>query len=1581
MVRNDSTPATTTGTTPATAPRAGRTRRRILATALAVLVGALGLAPATATSALADTAPADGVPATVTADALPTWQVNGVVWSQAVVGNTVYVTGKFATARPPGVAVGGPGEIPVGNLFAYDIRTGQRVASFSHTLNGQGLVVHASADGTRLYVGGDFTAVDGQPRGHIAAFDLATGELVNSFAPSVDGRVQAITTSGPWVYVGGSFFHAGDVYRQRLASFASVNGGLSAAWAPRASTSDVRALVMSPDQSKVIVGGSFLTLSDVTANGMGAVDPISGAVLPWAASQVIKDYENGGITSLTTDGTTIYGSGFAFGTGGTFEGSFAANPADGSVVWVADCLGDTYGVYADTDVVYSVGHAHNCSTIGGFPDTNPRVRWQRALATTKVATGTIAAPDAYGWNFTGQGMPSLLHWYPGLEYGTASGQSQAAWNVVGSGDYIALAGEFPIVNNAYQQGLTRFAKRGAAPNQARPRFDVVPAKVVPTVATTLRPGAVRLTYGSAWDRDNELLTYEVLRDTTVVSTTTLRTNFWTTPTVAFTDTNVPAGPHVYRVRVTDPLGNTNYTTSSNQVAVAEVTPSAYADGVLADNPTSFWRLDESSGPTAYDYTGNGNDATALAGVGFGAAGATENPSTADTAVTVSGGSTGLLYATPAGPAPESFTVEGWFKTTTTRGGKIVGFGNKTNGSSTSTDRNVYMDNSGRLLFGVYPGSVKTVATTGTYNDGQWHQVVASLGPDGQRLYVDGQLASRNVTVTAGQTGLVGQWVIGGDTLSGWTSAPSSRFFAGTIDDVAVYPTVLSPARVKAHFVATGRTVSTTPAPDDAYGAAVLASNPSLYWRLDETTGTVASDASGNRENGTYVGTVTKSQSGAIPTGRAILTNGSNGFVTTAMNVNGPSAYSAEVWFRTTTTRGGKLIGFGDRSTGTSASIDRNLTMLNNGALRFSTDNNTAVLDSPTTYRDGQWHQAVIAQDATGMSLHVDGVKVAQNAAGVSSSFAGFWRFGGDLTWGGSTSNYFSGTLDEAAVYPTALSTAEVRAHFRASGRTIANAVPVAELASTNEGRAYSFDASASRDDDGPIASTTWDFGDGTSGTGAKVAHTYRLAGSYTVVVTVTDAQGATATKSATVTISNAAPVASFTQETTGTSVALDAASSTDPDGGPLDYAWTFGDGASAVGASTSHRYDRAGSFTITLTVTDADGATDVETVTVEATNAAPTAKITQTSDNLEVAFDGAGSLDADGSIASYEWDFGDGQTAAGKTATHGYAAAGSYTVTLTVTDNDGAVGSATAEVTVTAANQLPTAAFTATTPADLVGRFDAGGSADPDGSIVSWQWTFGDGQRGASADVTHTYAATGTYQVSLTVTDDRGGSSTTTKTVVITGPMAADTFTRSSASGWGAADTGGAWTLQGGASNFTVANGVGTVRNATAASGLALQMNGVSSTDTDLSLQFSTDKLVGGGGQFLYLTGRGSFSDAYRSKVQITAAGAVVLSVTKVVGNTETTLASRTVSGLTVAPGTSYSIRTQTFGTSPTTIRARVWPTGQTEPSEWVVSTTDSTATLQAAGAIGLRTYISGTATAVPVSFSFDNIVARATGN
>ena len=116
----------------------GRTRSSAILSLLSIVAAWLAVMAA---PAHADTQPPPGLPTTVSADALPTWQVNGVVWSQVTVGNVVYATGSFTKARPPGTAPGDPAEIAAGNIFAFDIRTGNAVTGFSHSLNAQGLAI------------------------------------------------------------------------------------------------------------------------------------------------------------------------------------------------------------------------------------------------------------------------------------------------------------------------------------------------------------------------------------------------------------------------------------------------------------------------------------------------------------------------------------------------------------------------------------------------------------------------------------------------------------------------------------------------------------------------------------------------------------------------------------------------------------------------------------------------------------------------------------------------------------------------------------------------------------------------------------------------------------------------------------------------------------------------------------------------------------------------------------------------------------------------------------------------------------------------------------------------------------------------------------------------------------------------------------------------------------------------------------------------------------------------------------------------------------------------------------------------
>ncbi|GEM_PF-3226904 len=159
---------------------------------------------------------------------------------------------------------------------------------------------------------------------------------------------------------------------------------------------------------------------------------------------------------------------------------------------------------------------------------------------------------------------------------------------------------------------------------------------------------------------------------------------------------------------------------------------------------------------------------------------------------------------------------------------------------------------------------------------------------------------------------------------------------------------------------------------------------------------------------------------------------------------------------------------------------------------------------------------------------------------------------------------------------------------------------------------------------------------------------------------------------------------------------------------------------------------------------------------------------------LPVALNASGSSDPDGTIASYAWNFGDGSSGSGSAVSHTYASAGTYTATLTVTDNLGATGTATKTITVSApVNQAPLSVLSASPTsgtAPLAVSFNASGSSDPDGTIASYGWNFGDGTTGSGATVSHTYSAAGTYTATLTVTDNLGATGTATGTVTVNAP-------------------------------------------------------------------------------------------------------------------------------------------------------------------------------------------------------------------
>jgi PKD repeat protein len=328
-------------------------------------------------------------------------------------------------------------------------------------------------------------------------------------------------------------------------------------------------------------------------------------------------------------------------------------------------------------------------------------------------------------------------------------------------------------------------------------------------------------------------------------------------------------------------------------------------------------------------------------------------------------------------------------------------------------------------------------------------------------------------------------------------------------------------------------------------------------------------------------------------------------------------------------------------------------------------------------------------------------------------------------------------------------------------------------------------ADGSRDPDGAIVTYEWDLGDGSTASGIQVRHRYRRAGTYTVLLRVQDdvaIENSNSSDSMTVTV-NAAPIPAIVMPAAvcaGEEVLLNAGSSTDPDGSIADVAWSLGDQSTAEGSEVVHTFAKPGSYQVTVRVDDGLGVSNSrqELTAMLKVNSPPLPDAGPdrvVCPGQEVRFDGAGSVDRDGRIVDYLWDFGDGSSASGAEVVHRYSEVGTFTVALTATDDSATSCSQATDEAAVRVNGTPTAVaggdrVVFTGGANDAVLLDVGASADPDGDSVSYQWDFGDGGSGTGPTVFHEYAKPGVYTLRLTVRDGSGlpcGEATSTAVVTV----------------------------------------------------------------------------------------------------------------------------------------------------------------------------------------------------------------------
>jgi hypothetical protein len=735
--------------------------------------------------------------------ALSTWQTDNIVWALAYAKGVVYVGGQFTNARPPGVPAGTTtGEVARTYLAAFNSTTGALITSFNPKITSTSASpgvysLAVSPDGKTLYAGGSFDHVNGSNRDNLAAFSTATGALT-SWSPAATSKVNriAVSPSGSQIYLGGLFVHL-DGAPRTYAGAVDASGHLLP-WAP-VLDGPLFTLAVAPDDTQVLLGGFFQTINGVSQNAAGAVDPTTGTSnVPWGAN--IVPWNPPSCTSTVKDivisGRTAYLAAEGNG-GGCFDGDFAVRlGSTDPLVWQNDCLGATQALEVIHGYLFKGSHAHDCAYApGGFPQVS------------KPTGGWVT------WHLLDQSTTdgTLGHWTPNTNVGTTRpGIGNLGPHVMATdGSQLFVGGDFTTVNGKPQQGFACFRP---GPDRARPG-----SPAAPTVTSTSR-GVDSVTFTAVSTRDVGTLTYKIYRDRrrTPVGTVTATSWPWALPLVHYRDAGLrPRSRHTYRVAVSDGTRTSLKSRASARVTVAAKNPRhGYVQTILLGKPSFFWRLNQTSGHTAADSSPHRFNGRYEPGTTLGVPG----PITGSHATAVRfNGRTGLVTSVHRVAGPQQFSIEGWFKSRTKTGGKLIGFGSDATGLSTTYDRHIYMMNDGQLVFGIWTGKLRAIETPTVYNDGRWHYVVAtfhsSAGLGRMALYLDGR------RIGAKSTGLAeagtGHWRVGGDNLKGWnldpwrsnsqgTTEPNSYYFRGTIGDVAVYPYALSAARVAAHYAANAR---------------------------------------------------------------------------------------------------------------------------------------------------------------------------------------------------------------------------------------------------------------------------------------------------------------------------------------------------------------------------------------------------------------------------------------------------------------------------------------------------------------------------------------------------------------------------------------------------------------------------------------------------------------------------------------------------------------------------------------------------------------------------------------------------------
>lgn len=448
-------------------------------------------------------------------------------------------------------------------------------------------------------------------------------------------------------------------------------------------------------------------------------------------------------------------------------------------------------------------------------------------------------------------------------------------------------------------------------------------------------------------------------------------------------------------------------------------PRGYRDEVLADNPAGYWRLGESSGAEAADSSGRGRTGTYIGGVTLN----TPSPVAGGDGAASFDGSTAQVRIPLPFTQATNVTLESWVNLPDTRRkGAFVKIGGDPDGYALGVGAAGNFDNPGNRLIGLYEG-IRWIDSGVDIGTG-WHHVALVIDASGTAsFFLDG-------TQVATSTGLVPLAPSTGGTVGGYVAFTTYvRYFNGGVDEAAVYPQALSPARIAAHYRAgTTRTL--------IYKQTVNQSSPSGYWRLGDVSGTAtAADASGNGATATYLNGVQLGQAGALPGDPDTSVHLSGGGQRVAagdrFDFPGTAPFTLEIWVNPDSTPQEwlRLISKEDYFTTYSRQGYVLYHEQNSGRVTFGRVRDDAADEvwSPNPLPLGVWTHVAASYDGSVMRIFINGSEVASGPSTRSIiDHAQPFTLGAPSSEGHS---YFKGKLDDAAVYSRVLIPQEIAAHY------------------------------------------------------------------------------------------------------------------------------------------------------------------------------------------------------------------------------------------------------------------------------------------------------------------------------------------------------------------------------------------------------------------------------------------------------------------------------------------------------------------------------------------------------------------------